>query len=418
MNFSSGESTASHHPLPGHLAKFRTPFHVFFEKEALEDARELQNGLKSGLPAAELFYSVKTNPLLPLLRSLLAEGWGMEVVGPENLRAAIAAGCPGERLLYNGAAWSRSELEEAIFDLGIFQFTVDSASAAATLAAAWESRPGAPFLRIAIRIHDGESHFGVPPVRGQLESVLRILPEEMAEQLGLHIHRNPHGSPADLEQLREDFRKRCGCIRAALAELRGSPWLTRISFFDLGGGIDSPYVYRPHPEELGRFHNPHESRPLRESRFPKRFELFDAGRAVADTIREQLGSALEGRRVLFEPGRAVCTRAMGTVISVLAVKKHFYPDAEVVLTDGSTAALGPLHRGIYPLAPAGEKPTYVYGCLPHGADWLFQNVRLPPLSEGDRLFIAHTGAYFLPLEARFGHDLLAIVRSDRDERIR
>jgi len=65
MSISSGDSAAAGHPLPGHLAKFPTPFHVYKEQEALEDARALKKGLKAGLSGLELYYSVKTNPLIP-----------------------------------------------------------------------------------------------------------------------------------------------------------------------------------------------------------------------------------------------------------------------------------------------------------------------------------------------------------------
>jgi hypothetical protein len=38
----------------------------------------------------------------------------MEVVGSENLQAAIDAGCPGNLMLFNGAAWNEAELSRAI----------------------------------------------------------------------------------------------------------------------------------------------------------------------------------------------------------------------------------------------------------------------------------------------------------------
>ncbi|MGZ3734907.1 MAG: hypothetical protein ACXVC0_08105, partial [Bdellovibrionota bacterium] len=90
MVFSPKGSAAPRHPVPGFLAAVPTPFHVYNEAAALEDAISLQEGLFSGLRGVELFYSVKTNPLLPLLRALLARGWGLEVVGSENLAQAVA----------------------------------------------------------------------------------------------------------------------------------------------------------------------------------------------------------------------------------------------------------------------------------------------------------------------------------------
>ncbi|MGZ3737248.1 MAG: hypothetical protein ACXVC0_19920, partial [Bdellovibrionota bacterium] len=170
--------------------------------------------------------------------------------------------------------------------------------------------------------------------------------------------------------------------------------------------------------ELARFHNPNEAEAFRKSIPSERYSLRAAGAAVAEVVVAELGADWRERRVLLEPGRSVCTRALSTVLGVRAVKEAFYPDAQVVITDGSTAFLGPLHRGMHPLYPHGNVRTFVYGLLPHSGDWLFQDAHLPPLKEGDRLLVENTGAYFLPLEAHFGHELPAIFRADRDERIR
>jgi diaminopimelate decarboxylase len=127
-------------------------------------------------------------------------------------------------------------------------------------------------------------------------------------------------------------------------------------------------------------------------------------------------------RIQFELGRAVCTRALSTVITVRSVKRGLYPDAAILLTDGNTALLGPLHRGVHPVrahyARAGEERVFMYGNLPHSGDWLMQDLTLPPAEIGDQIEILHTGAYFLPLEARFGCALPAIVHESTGEILR
>ncbi len=209
-------------------------------------------------------------------------------------------------------------------------------------------------------------------------------------------------------------------MNLALGCIEGTFWKSLVGFCDLGGGIDSPFVYRLHPSEFGEFHTPKTASAFRDRNLSVRFSLREAGSELGKAVRSELGSFWEDKRVLFEPGRAVCTRALSTLVEVKSVKRHFYPDAEVILTDGNTALLGPVHRGVHTIAPALKaRPitisTFVYGNLPHSGDWLFQDVKLPPQHVGDRLLISHTGAYFQPLEASFGHPLPMVIRADRDE---
>lgn len=407
-------------PVPAHLARYRTPVHVFHEDNLLADAAELEEGLKSSLPGAALYYSTKTNSLLPLLRALVARGWGLEVVAPKDRKQAVAAGCGGDKVLLNGAAWTREGLEEALFTDGIRNVTLDSECMAELLGSVLRSKPGVR-LNVALRLHDGNSHFGFPASRESFERAWGFLPRGSVESVGFHIHVNPAGSIRSLDELSADFRARAKRVNEALIALGGSPWKPLVQFCDLGGGIDSPFVYRPHPAELGEFHNPRLVQAFREKYLRVRFSLREAGAELGRAVRAELGDFWVGKKIFFEPGRAVCTRALSTIVEVRSVKPGFYPDAEVVLTDGNTAILGPVHRGVHLISAlkAGELvSTFVYGNLPHSGDWLFQSVPLPRLNVGDRLLISHTGAYYQPLEAAFGHELPKVVRADRDEMVK
>ncbi len=410
-------------PLPAHAASYKTPLHIFFEDNLLADASALESGLQSTLPAARFYYSTKTNALPPLLQALLKKGWGLEVVGPKDRDAAISAGAEGGELLLNGPAWSKEGLEEAIFEQGIRNLTLDSICMAELLGSLLGFGKLPYKLRIGIRVHDGNSHFGIHPTQKNLEEILNFLPKRHIESIGFHIHTNPSGSIGNLEEVELDFRQRARRINAATAALEHSNWKDLLGFADLGGGIDSPYVYRLQPAELGEFHNPECANSFRESHFSQRFSLRDAGAAIGRVVAEELGALWKGKSIYFEPGRSICTRALSTLVEVKSIKPNFYPGFEVVLTDGNTAILGPIHRAvhqIYAVEPRSPKllPTFVYGNLPHSGDWLFQNVSLPPLELGDRLFIAHTGAYFQPLEAPFGHITPKVIRYDRDEVIK
>lgn len=392
--------------LPAHLAKYPTPFHVYYENRLKEDAEALKRGLTIALPQARLFYSTKTNSLLPLLRCLLRMGWGLETVCAGDRRQASLAGARGDQILLNGAAWTRSELEDALVGQRVQRITVDSLEMARLLGSVLRDHRGnLPSVTVGFRVHDGNSHFGF-----SREEELRIAVQEVgAEKIGLHLHVNPAGSVTSAAEVAEDFRARARTL------LRWAEKISVISFLDFGGGFDSPYVYRPHPAELARFHDPRQASALRAQHAEPRFTLEEMGAEVSRAIREVLGN--REYEILFEPGRAVCSRALSTVLEVRAVKENFYPEGDAVITDGNTALLGPLHRGIYPVSAeiSGKNSTFLYGNLPHSADWLFQAVPLPKLSSGDRLLVSHTGAYFLPLEANFGLARPGIYFAEKDE---
>lgn len=407
--------------LPAHLAKYPTPFHVYYEDRLKADAATLKAALSSRLPNTGLYYSAKTNSLSALLHCLVSEGWSIETVCAADRRQASLAGAKGSQILLNGAAWTKAGLEEALLGQRIQRLTVDSLPMAQLLGNVVKENANAISpLSIALRVHDGNSHFGFYAETDLLKEGLACFPKNSVSSLGLHLHSNPGASVQSLLEISLDFKNRTEkLIRAA--EMVDSFSAPKISFLDLGGGIDSPYVYRPQLTELALFHNPAQAEKLRAEKYERGFSLGELGETVSSVVADTLGKKrAQAWRIFFEPGRAVCSRALSTVIEVRAVKKKFYPEGDVVITDGNTAILGPLHRGIYPVALASNRPekdtanTFVYGNLPHSGDWLFQSVPLPALTEGDRLLISHTGAYFLPLEANFGLPRPGIYSADKD----
>jgi diaminopimelate decarboxylase len=380
---------------------------VFHADRLREDALAVKAGLGAKLPRVKLHYSTKTNSLLAVLKTVLDSGWGLEAVTPGDRRQASLAGARGDQIILNGAAWNRPGLEDALLDQGIRHVTIDSLPMAELLAGVLRDHPGKiKNLKAALRIHDGNSHFGVPAQPEALAKALGPISATDIAEFGLHLHVNPAGSAASVQEIASDFRRRAHALINAAGKIPAE-FRTQMKFVDLGGGVDSPFVYRPLPRELGDFHDPKRAAAVREKAGRERFSLAQAATAISGAVAEELKEKAQAWDVYFEPGRAVCTRALSTVIEIRGVKHGFYPEGDVIITDGNTAILGPLHRNVHPVhlasrEGAGHHPSFIYGNLPHSGDWLFQPVDLPRLDAGDRLLISHTGAYFLPLEANFG----------------
>lgn len=340
-------------------------------------------------------------------------------MAPDDLEKAESAGAAPDRILLNGAAHEKAFLEKVLFDGSVGRFHLDSAERLELLLQLCRDTRKAPSASIGLRIHDGNSHFGFPFTKEVLQAAAAKLQSAGIAVRSLHVHTN-HRSSIGPEEYASHYAQSLRRL------LRASDWIgiQKPPLLDLGGGLDSPYVYRVPPSLLGEYHNPGTAESIRgkAGEWMRSCSLSalasSIGKALAKTLKEEQ----RDNAVAFEFGRSVCTRSLSTLLQVEAVKEGLYPEARIVLTNGNTAILGPLHREVHELTTVngdGKKPrhTFVYGNLPHSGDWLFQNIRLPMLSPGDRIHIHATGAYTLSLEAKFGHELPVIVDAETGNEI-
>src|SRR5918995_875405 len=70
-------------------------------------------------------YAMKANSNLAVLKTLGRLGAGMDIVSEGELRRALAAGVPGERIVFSGVGKTKTEMAFAI-DSGILCFNVES----------------------------------------------------------------------------------------------------------------------------------------------------------------------------------------------------------------------------------------------------------------------------------------------------
>src|SRR3954463_4489261 len=74
---------------------------------------------------ALICYAMKANSNQAVLRTLGRLGAGMDIVSEGELRRALAAGVPGERIVFSGVGKTRSEMAFAL-ESGILCFNVES----------------------------------------------------------------------------------------------------------------------------------------------------------------------------------------------------------------------------------------------------------------------------------------------------
>ena len=112
-------------PLPLLAEEYGTPSYVY-SATALVSAVE---NLKQAFAVQELdpliAYACKANSNVALLRLIAAQGLGADVVSGGELARALAAGIPGERIVFSGVGKSADEITTALAE-NVRQINVES----------------------------------------------------------------------------------------------------------------------------------------------------------------------------------------------------------------------------------------------------------------------------------------------------
>lgn len=355
------------------VARFGSPVYAY-DLAAVRRARTL---LEETLPSPHrLLYSLKANPLTPLVTHLRELGCGAEVSSAGEVRAALEAGHDPGDLLYTGPGKDVGALEHAV-RLGVRRFSVESAADARRTARVAE-RLGAELetllrlnlpadaARLSLRM-GGQAQFGMPVE--EAAAVVDELPGLRA--VGLHIYQ---GSNVP------DEGAFVALVTAALDVAR--EWRERglpLEVLNLGGGFPAPHGTGGPPADF---------------------------RGVRSTVAGLLDRAVPGWRdgavrVVFESGRYLTAGSGRLVCRVLDVKSS--GERRYVVTDSGIHHLGGLSGlgRLLPLNPRpevaagpGGEPHTVVGTLCTPAD-SWGSVPLHEPRIGSLLTVPNVGAYGL-----------------------
>jgi diaminopimelate decarboxylase len=354
-------------------AQVGTPFYCYSTATLIRHFTVLQEAL-SGLDAT-ICFAVKANSNIAVIRTLGLLGAGADVVSEGEMRRALAAGIPPERIVFSGVGKTRAELISAL-DQGILQINVESDPELDLLNEIALARGIRAVIGVRInpdidahthaKITTGrkENKFGIEWT--QAAAVLRRahgLPGLLLTSIAMHI-----GSQlTDLAPFRAAFERLRGLVLALRAE--GIP----ISRLDLGGGLGVPY--EPDAGEVP---------PL----------PADYGRLVGDCLGD-LGCAL-----LLEPGRLLVGNAGSLIAQILFVKQgasRNFIICDAAMNDLIRPAMYDAYHDIRPVqqasAGAAVAPVDVVGPVCETGDTFARQRPLPPLEEGDLIAFATAGAY-------------------------
>ena len=347
-----------------------TPFYLYSTAAFTAQYRRFAEAFSREKPL--ICYAVKANSNLAVLRLFAGLGSGADVVSEGELRRALAAGMPPQKIIFSGVGKTRAELEAAL-DAEIHQINVESMSELRRLSEVAGAR--GRITPVAIRVNpDVDAHTHAKLSTGMKENKFGIDLGEAAaayslardlpgiEPVGLAVH---IGSQlVDLEPYRRAFVRVAGLVQ----ELRANGLaVTRI---DLGGGLGIRYRAEnaPEPDSYARL------------------------------VREIFGPT--GLAMTFEPGRMLAGPAGLLVARVIYVKQG--AAKRFVIVDGAMndlirPALYDAWHDIVPVSlPSPDvplAPADVVGPVCEPGDTFAVDRDLPPIAEGDLVAFTAAGAY-------------------------
>ncbi len=357
-------------PLPEIAATVGTPVYVYSTATMQRHARVFREAL-GGIDDPLIAYAVKANPNKAVLATLAREGLGADVVSIGEYKRAIAAGIPGERIVFSGVGKTAAEMAYAL-EHGLYQFNLESVEEAEMLSEV-ASRLGleAP---VAFRVNpdvDAGSHpkistgsvhnkFGVPISEAlQAYAGARELPGLKVQGVAVHI-----GSQlTDLRPLRAAFTKLGELIRG----LRNGSH--EISVADLGGGLGIPY----------------------DPALPPPPSPSDYGGMVAEVTADW------NVRLVFEPGRMIVGNAGVLLSEVIRVKPGAaapFVVLDAAMNDLMRPSLYDAWHAIDPVTPRGSEMTAnVVGPVCETGDTFATGRRMGQVQAGDLVVFRTAGAY-------------------------
>ena len=319
-------------------------------------------------------YALKANSNQAVIKTLAQLGAGCDVVSEGELRRALAAGVPGEKIVFSGVGKTAAEMRHAL-EAGILCFNVESAPELEMLAqvAASMGRRAPVSVRINPDVDAGthakistgklENKFGIPYAEVHaIYARARELPSIRVCGIDMHI-----GSQiTSLEPFDAAFAR----LGDLVVELRAAGH--EIDHVDLGGGLGVPYDHSAKVPPL-----------------PSDYA------AVVRKHANRLGA-----RILFEPGRLIVANAGILLTRVLYVKpsaEKTFVIVDAAMNDLIRPTLYEAHHDIIPVNEAGRNRTRalcdVVGPVCESGDFLAQNRMMPVPQPGDLLAVMSGGAY-------------------------
>lgn len=353
------------------LKGIETPFY-YYDMDLLKTTLKLvkEEIKKYGF---QQHYAVKANANRRILEQIASEGFGVDCVSGNEIKAAVNAGFPASKIVFAGVGKTDKEINLAL-DLNIFCFNVESLPELEVVneLAAKKGK----LAQIALRINpDVDAHTHEYITTGLNENkfgfAMNIL-DEVIEKLkslkslklvGIHFH---IGSQIEEFTPFEALCKRVNELQDYFVEKE-----ITLEHINVGGGLGIDYEY---PEK----------NPIAD--FKKYFETFNNNLELKD-----------GQVVHFELGRAIVAQIGSLVTRTVYVKEgenKYFVIVDAGMTDLIRPALYQAYHKVENVSSDLPAKKYdVVGPICESSDVFVKDYELNETKRGDILVLRSAGAY-------------------------
>ena len=351
-------------------ADFGTPCFIYSHNDLVKNFSEIKNVFAS--EKRKVFYSVKANSNLSILKVLLELGAGFDIVSLGELERVIKIGAQPEKIIYSGVGKSEEEIIRSL-EYGIHCFNVESFSELERInSIATKLNKVAPVsIRINPNIDPGSHEFistGVETtkfginLKNMMDAFIYANNEKSIELLGIDYHIG-----SQIESL-DPFKEAIISVKKIVDQLKENN--INIKLIDMGGGLGINYQNNDAPS------------------------LNDFGKTINQVIND---NELSDYDFIIELGRSI----VGNVGYILTSVEYIKKDSEknfVIVDAGMDNLIRPALYGawheIKPITDNKEQNILcdIVGPVCECTDFLGKDRQLS-VQQGDLLIISSCGAY-------------------------
>ena len=357
----------------------------YLYEEAL--IKERCHALLAAMPEVDFLYSVKTNPFMPVLKTIAAQGFGADAASANEVLLAEQSGIPSDRIYYSAPGKTLQDIQKVWGKCTIIADSLSELDRLEQCAAANNE-----WIAVGVRVNPNFSMNGDSAVSSKFgideeQLITADLRFPHLKIIGIHVHLRSQILDADI--LCEYYRN-CYMLAERMSGRSG----VEIQFINFGSGIGTVY----------------------DSTTEKPLALEKVGQ-IMQALKVKNHNGLKARFIL-ETGRFVICNA-GTYYTRIVDRKVSCGKTYLVVQNAMNGFLRPaiaelLRQNVGAFPSNGQEPLYtcgsqsefrilgrsencetvdIVGNLCTALDVMAKDIPLPHAELGDVLAVSNAGSY-------------------------